>query len=49
MTSGELEMSNVDIAEQFTDLIVTSRAFQASSKIISASDEILQEVVNLKR
>lgn len=46
---GMLEMSNVDIAEQFTDLIVTSRAFQASSKIISASDEILQEVVNLKR
>lgn len=46
---GMLEMSNVDIAEQFTDLIVTSRAFQASSKIISTSDEILQEVVNLKR
>lgn len=46
---GMLEMSNVDIAEQFTDLIVTSRAFQASSKIISASDEILQDVVNLKR
>ena len=46
---GMLEMSNVDIAEQFTDLIVTSRAFQASSKIISTSDEILQDVVNLKR
>lgn len=46
---GMLEMSNVDIAEQFTDLIVTSRAFQASSKIISTCDEILQDVVNLKR
>lgn len=46
---GMLEMSSVDIAEQFTDLIVTSRAFQASSKMISTSDEILQEVVNLKR
>ncbi len=49
IVQGMLEMSNVDIAEQFTDLIVTSRAFQASSKIISTSDEILQDVVNLKR
>ena len=46
---GMLEMSNVDIAEQFSDLIVTSRAFQASSKIVTTTDEILQEVVNLKR
>ncbi len=49
VVQGMLEMSNVDIAEQFTDLIVTSRAFQASSKIISTSDEILQDVINLKR
>ena len=49
IVQGMLEMSNVDIAEQFTDLIVTSRAFQASSKIITTSDEILQDVVNLKR
>ncbi|MBP7635515.1 flagellar hook-basal body complex protein, partial [Candidatus Ozemobacteraceae bacterium] len=47
--AGSLEMSNVDIAEEFTNLIVTQRAFQASSRIITTSDEILQEVVNLKR
>lgn len=47
--NGCLEMSNVDLAEQFTDMIVTTRAFQASSKIISTGDEILQELINLKR
>lgn len=46
---GMLEMSNVDLAEQFTDMIVTSRAFQASSKMISTGDEILQDIINLKR
>ncbi|MFZ2960514.1 MAG: flagellar hook-basal body complex protein [Candidatus Ozemobacteraceae bacterium] len=46
---GALEMSNVDIAEEFTNLIITQRAFQACSKVITTSDEILQEVVNLKR
>lgn len=46
---GMLEMSNVDLAEQFTDMIVASRAFQANGKIITTSDEILQELVNLKR
>lgn len=44
-----LEMSNVDLAEQFTDMIVASRAFQANGKIITTSDEILQDLVNLKR
>jgi flagellar hook protein FlgE len=44
-----LEMSNVDLAEQFTDMIVASRAFQANGKIITTSDDILQELVNLKR
>lgn len=47
--NGMLEMSNVDLAEQFTDMIVATRAFQANSKIISTGDEILQELINLKR
>jgi flagellar hook protein FlgE len=49
MLQGMLEMSNVDLAEQFTDMIVTSRAFQANSKTITTGDEILQEILNLKR
>lgn len=49
MVQGMLEMSNVDLAEQFTDMIVASRAFQANGKIISTGDEILQDLVNLKR
>ncbi|RNF38750.1 flagellar hook-basal body complex protein [Planococcus salinus] len=47
--SGQLEMSNVDLTEEFTEMIVAQRGFQANSRIISTSDEILQEVVNLKR
>ena len=46
---GVLEMSNVDLAQEFTNLIVAQRGFQANSRIISASDEILQDLVNLKR
>lgn len=46
---GALEMSNVDLAQQFADMIVTSRAFQANGKIINTSDEMLQDVINLKR
>jgi flagellar hook protein FlgE len=49
MLQGMLEMSNVDLAEQFTEMIVTSRAFQASGKMITTGDEILQEIINLKR
>lgn len=49
MLQGMLEMSNVDLAEQFTDMIVTQRAFQAAGKMISTGDEILQEIINLKR
>jgi flagellar hook protein FlgE len=49
MLQGMLEMSNVDLAEQFTDMIVASRAFQASSKVISTGDEILQDILALKR
>lgn len=44
-----LEMSNVDLANEFTDMIVTSRAFQANSRSITTSDEMLQELLNLKR
>jgi flagellar hook protein FlgE len=47
--SGALEGSNVDLANEFSSLITTQRAFQASARIITTSDEILQELVNLKR
>lgn len=46
---GTLEMSNVDLAQEFTDMIVTQRGFQASARIITSTDELLQELVNLKR
>jgi flagellar hook protein FlgE len=49
LTPGALEMSNVDLAAQFTDMITTQRGFQANSRVITTSDEILQELVNLKR
>lgn len=49
ISSGQLEMSNVDIATEFTDMIVTQRGFQANSKTITTSDEMLEELVNLKR
>ncbi|WPZ19518.1 flagellar hook-basal body complex protein [Geobacillus subterraneus] len=47
--SGTLEMSNVDLAEEFTEMIVAQRGFQANTRIITTSDEILQELVNLKK
>jgi len=47
--SGGLEMSNVDLATEFTDMIVTQRGFQANSRIITTSDSMLEELVNLKR
>jgi flagellar hook protein FlgE len=46
---GSLELSNVDLTQQFSDLIVAQRAFQAGSRIITVSDSILEEAVNLKR
>jgi flagellar hook protein FlgE len=49
LNAGALEMSNVDLAEEFTGLIVAQRGFQANSRVITSSDEILQELVNLKR
>ncbi len=49
LQSSGLEMSNVDLSRQFTDMIVAQRGFQANSRVITTSDEILQELVNLKR
>ncbi|MBV4419137.1 flagellar hook-basal body complex protein [Clostridium tyrobutyricum] len=49
INQGMLEMSNVDLAQQFTDMIIAQRAFQANGKIISTDDEVLQDLVNLKR
>jgi flagellar hook protein FlgE len=49
LNAGALEMSNVDLAEEFTGLIVAQRGFQANSRVITSSDEILQDLVNLKR
>jgi flagellar hook protein FlgE len=47
--AGSLEMSNVDLSDQFTDMIITQRGFQANSRTITTSDQMLQEVINLKR
>jgi flagellar hook protein FlgE len=47
--AGALEMSNVDLSEEFTEMITAQRGFQANTRIITTSDEILQELVNLKR
>jgi flagellar hook protein FlgE len=47
--SGELEMSNVDLSGQFTDMIITQRGFQANSRVITVSDTLLEELINLKR
>ena len=49
VNSGFVEMSNVDLSEEFTEMIVAQRGFQANTRIITTSDEILQELVNLKR
>jgi len=49
IASGFLEMSNVDLSEEFTDMIIAQRGFQANSRIITTSDQILEELVNLKR
>ena len=49
LSGGSLEMSNVDLSAEFTNLIVAQRGFQANSRVITTSDELLQELVNLKR
>ncbi|MDR1663309.1 MAG: flagellar hook-basal body complex protein, partial [Clostridiales bacterium] len=46
---GALEMSNVDLSQEFTEMITTQRGFQANSRTITVSDEMLNELVNLKR
>lgn len=49
LNPGTLEMSNVDLAQQFTEMIVTQRGFQANSRVMTTADEILQELTNMKR
>jgi flagellar hook protein FlgE len=49
LAGGSLEMSNVDLSQQFTNMIMAQRGFQANSRIITTSDEMLQELINLKR
>jgi len=49
LTSGALEMSNVDLAQEFTNMIVAQRAFQANGKVVSTSDDMLQELMTIKR
>lgn len=49
LSAGYLEMSNVDISKEFTEMITTQRGFQANTRIVTVSDEMLQELVNLKR
>jgi len=49
ISQGTLEMSNVDLAKEFTDMIVTQRGYQANARVITASDELLQDLVNTKR
>ncbi len=49
INSGQLEMSNVDLSQEFTDMITTQRGFQANSRIITVSDTMLEELTNLKR
>ncbi len=49
VVSGALEMSNVDLAQEFSDMIITQRGYQANSRIITVSDTMLEELINLKR
>ena len=49
INTGTLEMSNFNLAQEFTDMIIAQRGFQANSRVITTSDELLQELVNLKR
>ncbi|NDG95437.1 MAG: flagellar hook-basal body complex protein, partial [Actinobacteria bacterium] len=49
IASGTLEMSNVDLAQEFVTLITAQRGFQANSRVVTSSDEVLSDIVNLKR
>jgi flagellar hook protein FlgE len=47
--AGTLELSNVDLTEQFANMITTQRSFQASARLVTVSDAVLEDIVNLKR
>ena len=49
IVTGSLELSNVDLASQMTDLITVQRAYEANTKVVTTSDEILQDLINMKR
>ena len=49
IVAGALEMSNVDLSQEFTDMITTQRGYQANSRVITTSDTMLEELLNLKR
>ena len=49
ITPGALESSNVDISQEFTNMIIAQRGFQASSRVITTSDQVLEDLVNIKR
>jgi len=49
LVTGGLEMSNVDLSKEFTDMIIAQRGFQANARVITTSDQVLEELVNLKR
>jgi flagellar hook protein FlgE len=49
LMTGVIEMSNVDLASEFTNLIIAQRGFQATSRVITTSDEVLDDLVNIKR
>ena len=49
LNASNLEMSNVDLSEEFSNMIITQRGFQSNARVITTSDEMLQELTNLKR
>jgi flagellar hook protein FlgE len=49
ISAGHLEMSNVDLSQEFTDMIITQRGFQANARIITTSDEIIRDMISLKQ
>ena len=49
LLGGAIEMSNVDLAQEFTNLIIAQRGFQANSRVITTSDQMLQDLVDIKR
>ena len=49
LTTGALEMSNVDLANEFSEMMITQRAYQANSKIITTSDTLMETLINMSR